>query len=155
MPGGEISAPITEAIARLQYHAEAADPVRMLDGWRIISQPIREVEGQKDFPFVLVQVPNLTGDFRPTRHEDYSLQLILGVSVSKEEGVDGLFERVAKVLNALETTRDGRFNIDPGLSNSIMKPFSWTASQNFALDLSLNANITVTMQPRRGTRGLR
>lgn len=151
---GNLTRPIQEVIDRLQYQAGLADPERILHGAIIRDIPIVTIESLKDFPSVSVFIPSIRETYRPKDLALPSISIPIVVSTEREKGLLHLYEWVERVIDALEVKRDGSGHVDPNLV-ATSKPFAVSVGNNFALELSLNAQLTITIDPRPVLRGTR
>lgn len=152
----DIATPIETLIARLQYQAADVDG-RLLRGTTIHPAPLADVKGATDFPYVMVMIPDYSeqNHARALINPVLTLRLVVSVAATPAEtGLTRLLRQTAAVLNSLERTIDGNDRVDPNL-NDTTKPFSASTGDNFALDLSLNAQLTITIEPRPFQRGRR
>jgi len=153
---GNLSRPLAEMIARLEYHATSAQvPARLLDGLKFYPAGIQRTEGQDDFPYC--EFKGMTGgeSYRGAGRVGLaqpSLILLFEIANKRGDGHPALMTWVEKVLDAIETDITGA--VKPSL-NGTRRPFDVAITQNFTLDASLNAVITVTVEPKIVERGKR
>lgn len=148
---GMFSGPIQDVINRLTYHTTTAIPARMLDGFKFEAVPRAQVEGMTDLPGIRLLIPTIEAQYRPggrTGQEEGTLTLHLVVGVKRDDGnntLATLINHVEKVLDALN------FNTTGALAPSIagtMKPFSWKIENTYPVDISLNAQVSISLEPR-------
>lgn len=148
---GIYSKPVELLVARLQGHAATG---KILEGFKFAPLPVEDAGGKQDLPSVRLWIPSVSEGYRPQFVWGARLQFNLTVATAREGGIVGLMEAVEKVMDAAET--DPTTNaVDPGLSGTLMTPFSMAVQNVFALDLSLNAELTLQLEPRPRDRGRR
>lgn len=153
---GNYSRPIQEVLDRLAYHT-ADLPGRMLRGLRYVPTPVVEVTGLTDLPCVALYVPKLRENYVVRRVSgQLSWSLIVAVRRQSEQSnaVVTLMEWIEKVLDAIETRADGSEQVNTNIGGTT-KPFEAAQVNAFALDLSINAEITLSIEPRPCARGSR
>lgn len=143
--------PLQEILDRLEYHSAVAG--RILWGARYVPLPVVEVTGLTDLPCVALYVPRIRETYQVRRIQS-SLSWSLMVAVRREDSVIVLMEWVEKVLDAIERKADTTALVDTNIGGTT-KPFEASVVNAFALDLSLNAEITLTIEPRPCLRGSR
>jgi len=148
---GNYSRPVDEILARLTYHTADVSG-RILRGLRFIPTPIVRVDGLDDFPALALFIPKMRETY-PTARAQGFMSWNFAVAVKREDGcASELMQWVEKVLDALETKRDGSGLIDTNIGGT-MKPFEASIVNAFALDLSVCAELTLSIEPRPSTRG--
>ena len=145
--------PIRVLIDRLTYHTAPGEIDRLLSGWKFYAIPGTRVDGATDFPAVQFLLPDVS-EGKVGRLINGALQIKLGVSTRRSDGIPALLDAAALVLNAVETDHQtGRTNA--GLNGTLACPPNATVGNCFSNDLSLNAEITLSMQPGSFERGQR
>lgn len=140
---GKISAPIERVIKRMEFHSNHAS--RILGGFKWVPFPMTEADGQKDFPTVRLWIPQLSEDYRPSNLAIGTLRLGLHVATERKLGMAVHMEALEKVLDALETTAADQATIDLGFNGTLRKPMSMAVGNVFALDISVNSEILLTL----------
>jgi hypothetical protein len=140
-----------EIIDRVKYHAGAG---QMLAGLTFREYPEINIEGLKDFPNAMMFLPSVSESYHANIIADGNLRFNIAVSTLRSEGIPKLMEWVEKLLDAIETRRDGSGKVDTNL-NGTTQPFTAQIANSFALDLSLTAQITITVSPKPMNRGTR
>lgn len=146
---GNYSAPIKEVIDRLTFHTGSG---QLLAGLKFRSVPQAQVDGRDDLPNLTLMAPRITEGYRVDNIVG-RITVELGLSVERANGMEVLMQWVEKVLDALEMTGSDPTIYNPNLKS--MKPFEASVPNTFALDLSLNAHITITIEPKPRHRGNR
>jgi hypothetical protein len=149
----DLGTPLEEIVARLRYQA-VAGAGRLLDGWKVHPVPVADVKGLTDFPYVMLFIPDYAETVHVSNLINPRLTVRLFVARKAKDGIPALMRSVAAVLNAIERTRDGQDRVDPNL-NETTRPIAVSTGENFALDLSLNAQLTITIEPKPFRRGRR
>lgn len=133
-------------------------PGRILDGLTFYDKPTVKVDGLTDFPFAMLALPGVNELLRVGARGGYigggTMALNIGVRTARELGIPAWAVWVEKVMDAIETARDGSGRIDTNLGDT-SRPFTATLANSFVLDLSLTAQLTVTVQPEPMHRGAR
>jgi hypothetical protein len=80
--------------------------------------------------------------------------VIIAVKREQHHALALLYELAEKVMDAVETRRDGTGVVDLNLA-TLGRITSMAVGNNFALDLSLNAGITITVESKNFYRGSR
>lgn len=140
-----------EIIDRLKFHTGAG---QMLAGMKFREYPEVNVEGLTDFPNAMMFLPSVSESYHTNIIADGSIRFNVSVSVARTEGVPKLMEWVEKVLDALETKPVDGGAVDTNL-NGTTQPFNAQIANSFALDLSLTAQVTITVSPKPMNRGKR
>lgn len=152
----DVATPIEKILERLNYQAEDVDG-RLLRGVIIHPAPVADVKGLTDFPYVMVMIPDYSEQNHPAALINPVLVVRMVVTVAANPAATALarlLRQVNAVLNSLERTVDGQNLVDPNL-NETTKPLVASSGDNFALDLSLNAQLTITIEPKPFHRGRR
>jgi hypothetical protein len=149
---GMYSTPIQDVIDRLTYHTLAAQiPARMLDGTKLESVPRSSVEGLADLPGVRLLIPTVESEYFPggrTGQEQGTIKMLLVIGVKRDDGANALatlLKQVETVLDALNIDATGQFS--PSIKGTL-KPFSWKIENTYPVDNSLNAQVSVSLEPR-------
>lgn len=140
-----------EIIDRLNFHTGTGE---MLAGLKFREAPEVNIEGLTDFPNAVFFLPSLSESYHVNIIGDGNLRFNISLSVARKEGIPKLMEWVEKLLDALETKKDGSGLVDTNLNGST-KPFNAEIANSFALDVSLTAQITITVSPKPMNRGQR
>jgi hypothetical protein len=157
---GNYAKPIKEVLDRLTYHCQEG---QMLAGMVYYEKPEVKIDGLKDFPYVMVMIPtlkeaslgsSLAAGLKTIADAMLTVPLVVGVARDKKNSLVTLYEWCERVLDAIETRPDGSGTVDLNLTTTGSIK-SATVDRNFALDLSLNAGITITVEPRKFYRGSR
>ena|SRR6185369_9088732 len=148
---GKYSAVVSAVQGRLDGHVGTG---KILQGWKVKMGPLAEVEGEKDFPTVRIWVPDLTQVEHTRIVGEGGMTLKLSISSSRKAGLVQWIEDVEKVLDAIETDHTTG-NLDLGLNGTLQRPMLPQVQDNFANELSINAQIRLSVMPRLFTRGAR
>lgn len=147
---GRYAAVVTELIARMNFHKGTG---QMLQGLGFRETPEVQTDGLKDFPWAMFFLPSITESYHVRNIADSTLRLNLAITTDRKYGIPALLVWVEKVMDALETNRT-TLAYDPNLGGTT-KPFEMEMANAFALDLSLTAQITITVMPKPMQRGQR
>lgn len=145
---GKYSAVLDALIDRLEFHVGAGE---MLAGMKFVSIPVKDPEGQRDFPVIRLWIPSFRELYRGATLGSGEMTLNLTVSIERSLGLVELLEKVELVMDALETNTAG--SVDPGLDGTLVRPFNVSLGGSFVLDLSLNAQLSITATPKPFERG--
>ena len=140
-----------ELIDRMKFHTGAG---QILAGMKFYEFPEVNVEGLKDFPNAMLFLPSIAENYRPNIIGETTMRFNLSVSVERTKGIPELMGWVEKVLDAIETQPVTNGRVDTNLKGTT-SPFSVQIANSFALDLSLTAQITITVSPKPMNRGSR
>lgn len=156
---GRYSTPVADFLARLEYHA-ADVPGRLLQGfkWDIsskagLSTPTMSVRGELDLPHLRIYLPEISENYRPTRHTDGTLTINLMVATNRTLGVVAFLQAVEKVMDALQLTAT-----DPPAAHALagtLRHFDWKMQDNFILEVSIQGQVSISAHPRVGDVGNR
>lgn len=140
------STPMADIIARLKFHTTLGQtPKRMLDGWKFEDVPLTDVEGLKDLPGVRIYVPDVGGDYRPSRNESGTMKVRLVLATSRKLGLVEHLKGVELVMDALNYS-DASGQVK-WLAGSV-KPWSWSTEDNFIVDTSINSQVSIVIEPK-------
>jgi hypothetical protein len=142
-------------IARLHWQNATG---RLLEGWRVLDQPLAETRGLTDLPFVMVQPVTFSESYRPGGRDAIATAAVTYsflVAVKHAETLTGLLSATAKVLNSIEKRADAAGLLDTGLLGTLMRPFDASVGGNLILDVSFGALLTISATPRPYRRGQR
>lgn len=153
---GKYTRPTQELIDRMVYHtAKAQSPARRLEGLTFVPFGQQRTEAQDTLPYCEFKGPVIVETLRAGARRGLtqgSMTFGFEIAVQRTKGHPELMAQVEKVMDALETDTFG--NVNPSL-NGTLKPFSMSITSNFALDLTLNAVISLTVEPLPSERGQR
>jgi hypothetical protein len=141
---------VQKLIDRLTYHKADVEG-RLLRGMKFEPIPVKDPEGQSDLPVIRLWVPTIRESYRGASLGTGEMTLNLTVSTRRSEGLVKLLEKVELVMDALETSNTGL--VDPGLDGTLVRPFNVSLGGSFVLDLSLNAQLSITAAPKQFERG--
>lgn len=147
-PGiGKYSNPITKLIERLEFHKATG---QMLAGLDFRKVPKKQVEGADNFPTATLFIPTLQESTRAggrSAGHGHGVMLVnISVSVRIDHGIPELMVWCEKVIDAIFTAHDGSALFEPTLAGSLSIPLIAKVGTAFVLELSLNADITCTVQ---------
>ncbi len=145
---GKYAAVVQKLIDRLTFHVGAG---QMLAGMKFVPIPVKDPEGQSDLPVIRLWVPTVRESYRSASLGTGEMTLNVTVSTERSKGLVELLEKVELVMDALETSSTG--SVDPGLSGTLVRPFNVSLGGSFVLDLSLNAQLSITAAPKQFERG--
>ncbi len=157
---GNLSRPIAALIDRLTFHC---GPGQILDGFTFEPQPASHVGGQKDLPTIAFKLPGPSESYAGWSVVN-TITVALVVS-TKRQTANALVEHlnaVEKVLDAIDTDGDGEVNL--GLAYqaagekpvpTLRVPITVRAGGQYALDLSINTELTLMLEARPAGRGSR
>ncbi len=149
---GMLSKPIEKLIARLAHHAGTG---QLLAGWKIQAAPAPAIDGTRDLPCVQIKVPTPSESYRQAFVVP-SMTVGLVVSTRRAASPNAITEHCAaveKLLDALDLDDAGK--VDPGLCGTLRAPMTFRAGQQNVLDVSVNTELTLTLEPRAAVRGSR
>lgn len=146
---GNYSSILTEMVARLTYHADAAASGRLLTGWKFVDVPEQAIDSEADVPILRMFVPEITEKFMAASTPEGSLRIKLTVGTKRVDGLPGLMAGVEKVLDAIETKTNG--DIDPLLAGTIADPFDVSSENGFSESVTSTAQLVLTMKPAKVT----
>ena len=138
---GALSQPLTQLIARLDYHKA---PAGILAGFRTETKPETQAEGVDDLPRVLVQGLQLQDDSRSQNQSFATLTVRLMVASRKSGGMTGHLEDVEKVLDAVEIGTDGQ--VDQTVGNSTIRGVRMTGDDTEVTGTAIQTPILVTLE---------
>lgn len=142
---------IVEAlIARIDGHRKKGG---ILDGFKWEPLPKTDVTGESDFPFIRLWLPDISEEDHPRDLVDGTMNLRLTVSSSRKAGLVAFTRNLETVMDAIELNDE--LVKDLGLSNTLVKALVAQARDNFANELSFNAQITLSVQAKVFVRGNR
>lgn len=147
---GRYSNVVQALIERINSHL-ATDG--LLEGFKFADTPIDDPEGQSDFPVLRLWLPDMTELAHGRNFVDGTMGLKLTVSTSKAAGVVDFVEHVELVLDALELNDQGEKDLSMG--GTLARPLTATVRDCFALGLSLNAHVHLSVLPKPKARGAR
>lgn len=143
--GSRYESLIAVVIGRINTHRQSGG---ILEGCKFEPAPSVDVEGQRDFPIARMWLPTITEVSHPTV-VDGSITLKISLSTSVKEGLVEWMRKVETLLDAIELDERG---VDTSLHGKLAKPMLINVRFSFATDLSLNAQILVTLTPNASAR---
>lgn len=111
---GALSQPVSELLARLNYHAGA--PGRILEGWTVNEVAETRADGADDHPNVTLVSVTVTDEPRTQPASFSTLSVRLAVATAKGGGYVSHLQAVEKLLDAVETDTAGAPDYTVGLS---------------------------------------
>lgn len=147
---GALSQPVSELVARLQYHAA---PTRILEGFRVMPKPETAVEGRDDLPRVMLLRLNLTDDSQSQTTSFARILVALAISSRKEGDMTGHAQDVEKVLDAIEVGTDGKVDFEVG--GSTIRGVRVAGEETEATGVGIQTIVTVTLETKPFNRGAR
>jgi len=138
------AAVISALIARLEAHNVTAG---LLAGWKFVKIPVKEVEGEKDFPILRLWVPDSVerAQGQLTIVDGGSMRIKLSVSTKRTLGVPAHCTACATVKDACELNGA---TIDLLLNSTLAKQIEFSSTgDSFIDDLSINSHIIINAVP--------
>lgn len=149
---GNLTKPIQALIDRLTAQTATGG---MLDGFKFIAAPTTNVHGEKDLPNVRLTVPEYVETLRAaSRTQTLTVHVVL--STKRTTNSNSLIEHftdLEKLLDAIDCDPDNDSAPDLGLNQTLAFPLSVATGQQYALDLSINTELTLTLVARASQRG--
>jgi hypothetical protein len=134
---------MTEVMARLVFQK---GPGRILDGFKVSTEPVTEIEGADGLPSVRPFIPEASEVWRPKRPTLAELKVNLMVSTETKNGMPALLEALEKVLDAIETRpQDGKKDLR--LNGLLRYPFSYSTQGQIG-GVGSALQITLLMKPK-------
>lgn len=147
---------MVDFIGRIEYHA--AQPGRILAGWQWdisskggLSVPTSAIRGLAGLPGLRIYLPDMSETFRPARHTDGIIVIKLLVATAREGGVLEWTQGIEKVIDALQTRRDGTG--ERAAIAGTVRHFDWKTEDNFILENSLNSHLSISLHTAVGDVG--
>lgn len=146
---GKYSSVLEVLISRIEAHQSG-----ILSAFDFNPQPVKEIFGQKNFPTIRLQLPDLMEINHPSGIVDGTMTLKVAISTSIKQGVTGFASAAELVSDALETDPQ-TLAYDLSLGRTLVKPMVVVLQQPFATELSLNGLLLISALPRLTRRGNR
>lgn len=147
---GKYSSVTDALITRLAYHV--AQSGRMLWGYKFESAPVKDVEGQSDYPIIRLETP-LVREVYSGGLGHGEMTIPITVTVERAKGLSELMSKVETVMDAIETGTSG--TADTGLTGTLTRPFDMSSAAPETTTLGLTAVITISATPKPFVRGAR
>jgi hypothetical protein len=146
--------PVQVLIDRLTFQADKTATGRILTGWTFYPMPTEHPDGQQDFPWTQLWLPDIDEVYHARLLGQGTVVLKLSVSTARAAGVPALVDGLAAVMNAIETDHLTG-NIGTHLSGTLISPLEMRSTNGWASPLALNGAVMVTLKPKLFTRGER
>lgn len=158
---GKYSRPLADFLARIAFQSADVSG-RILRGWHwdvsskatgaaALAVPTMSIRGLKDLPGVRIYLPDISETFRPARHTDGVFTIKLLVSTLRTDGAVAWVDGIQKVIDALQNTPTDPW--EPKAIAGTVQHFAWKTEDNFILDNSLNAHLSISLHPQVGDVG--
>jgi len=150
------SAAINELVTRLTWHtAKNQTPARLMASWTFLDRPTTRFDGVKDFPALMLLLPDLSETFRPRAYGIGSIKFQFEVSTLTSGTLIEHTQAVALAMDCVELRATLAATADAGLAGTLFKPFEMSAGPSQVTDLSMTSKVTLTMMPKAFERGNR
>jgi hypothetical protein len=148
------SSVIAEIITRLTWHTTAGQtPARLLDGWTFYDRPTARIDGSKNFPALMLMLPEFSETYRARAYGIGALKFEFQVSTKTSDTLVTHTAAVALALDAVERRATTGAEVDAGLAGALYRPFEASAGGSQVTDLSLTSKVTLSMIPKAFNRG--
>jgi hypothetical protein len=136
------SAVLTALINRLTAHVA---PAKLLAGYRLVTTPVKEVEGYSDIPSILLMPPSIDEKPRhPITLVDGTFTVRLDVATARDAGAVAHIQAVEKVMDGIELNDA---TLDQLLSATLSKPPEMKADGTSMTDQAITTQITIVTTP--------
>jgi hypothetical protein len=138
------------------YLAESAlRDGRILAGFKFEAVPAATTEGVKDLPGIRLYIPGVTEIYRGAFvAPGMTVNLLLATRRTTDpNAIVEHLKALEKLMDALDKNAQGE--VDPGLGGSLRTPMTLRTGSQYVLDLSVNSELTLTLEPRAAARGSR
>jgi len=149
---GNYSAPIEKLVTRLNFHTGTG---QILDGWKFEAVPVQATDGLKDLPGIRLYIPTASEAERGA-FVIPSLTVNILLSTKRTTTPNALTEHLKaleKLLDAIDTDENGK--VDAGLGGSLRSRLTARTGAQYMLDVSVNTELTLNLEPRAAARGSR
>ena len=145
--------PITNLIARLNFHVGVG---RILAGFKFEAVPHPSTDGMKDLPGIRLYIPSMTEAYRGSNFVVPSMKVNILLATKRTGNPNAIAAHctaLEKLLDALDLSESGE--VDPGLVGALRTPMTAATGEQYMLDLSVNTELTLNLEPRASARGSR